>query len=80
MQCKLALLSCQPCLKLADLQCKLATSLLQTKIAIWDLVWLAKPLSGESADCEGTRLHWSASELQQVSHSERLGHTDLLLS
>ncbi|GBN49929.1 hypothetical protein AVEN_143517-1 [Araneus ventricosus] len=34
----LALLSCHSCSKIADFQCKLAASLMQTKIAIWALL------------------------------------------
>ncbi|GBL85203.1 hypothetical protein AVEN_222692-1 [Araneus ventricosus] len=34
----LALLSCQICCKLADLQCRSAANLLQTKIAIWEAI------------------------------------------
>ncbi|GBM92181.1 hypothetical protein AVEN_261334-1 [Araneus ventricosus] len=35
---KLALLPCHTCCRLTDLQSKIAPTLLQTKIAIWDVI------------------------------------------
>ncbi|GBN74375.1 hypothetical protein AVEN_73750-1 [Araneus ventricosus] len=54
----LALLSCEVCCKLADLQCKSAANLLQTKIAIWEWERWSEVLSrkrGEGTHFESRR-------------------------
>nr|GBM87886.1 hypothetical protein AVEN_58801-1 [Araneus ventricosus] len=49
----LALLSCQICCKLADLQCMSAANLLQTKIAIWAILQVScKPVTSSEVGCQ----------------------------